>query len=113
MAVNAGIANCKLQIASFDQQFSDYLEKREIQKAADWVWQKIKAADEYIAKEEPFKKIKIDAGAGLKDIHYLLEQLQLIAYHAQPFLPDAAEKILVALKGITLEAIPRLFSRIE
>mgnify|MGYP000370190881 CR=1 FL=1 len=113
MAVNAELATYNLQPTTFDAEFSNYLEKREIQKAADWIWVKIKAADEFIAKEEPFKKVKVDVDAGKKDIGYLLGELSLIAYHAQPFLPDASQKILMALQNITLETIPRLFPRIE
>ena len=113
MAANAGIADCRLQIADFNAEYKTHLENYEIQKAADWVWGKIKALDEYIAKEEPFKKIKVDVEAGKKDMAYLLTQLELIAYHLQPLLPDTASKIQVALEHISTKNIPRLFPRID
>ncbi len=113
MATNAGIADFRLQIADFNAEYKTYLEHYEIQKAADWVWGKVKEVDEYIAREEPFKKIKVDAEAGKKDIEYLLAHLELIAYHLQPLLPDTAKKILIALQDMSTGTIPRLFPRVE
>ncbi len=112
MAVNAGITNYELRITNFNSEYGTCLNQYEIQKVTDWVWEKIKAADEFIAKEEPFKKVKVDLEAGKKDIQYLLGQLELVAYHTQPLLPDSSQKILAALQNITLETIPRLFPRI-
>lgn len=116
MAVNAGIvesgsASWRSKVESFDPEFAQYLNSYEIQKAADWVWAKIKAADEYIAKEEPFKKIKVDVEAGKKDIEYLLSELEIIAYNVQPILPTTSEKVFAALADFT--NIPRLFMRAE
>lgn len=114
MAVNAGIVDSKQwTVDRFDSEFAEYLENYEIQKAADWVWAKIKAADEYIAKEEPFKKIKVDAESGKKDIEYLLQELATVAHHVQPILPDTAARVMDALQGVGSENIPRLFPRIE
>jgi methionyl-tRNA synthetase len=113
MAVNAGVARHELGVTGFDSEFMEHLDSYEIQKAADWVWQKIKAADEFIAKEEPFKKVKTDEAAGKKDIAYLLGLLEHVAYHLQPLLPGSAEKILTALQNISVENIPRLFPRVD
>ncbi len=113
MAANAEISNYQFLISNFDQEFSRHLENYEIQKAADWVWGKIKAADEYIAKEEPFKTIKSNPEQGKLQIQDLLEQLHVIAHHLQPLLPDSSQKILAALENITLESIPRLFPRLD
>lgn len=109
MAANGGISNSQFPIPNFNPEFVEHLESYEIQKAADWVWAKIKAADEYIAKEEPFKKIKVDNEGGKKDIEYLLHELAVIAYHLHPLLPDTADKIQAALRG---GEIPRLFPRL-
>ncbi len=110
MAANAGIVDSGQWIVDrFDLEFAGYLENYEIQKAADWVWAKIKAADEFIAKEEPFKKIKVDVEGGKRDIEHLLQELATVAYHLQPLLPDTAEKVHAALRG---GEIPRLFPRL-
>ena len=88
------------------------LDSYELAKAMDEIWAKIQACDQFIQKEEPFKKIKTDAEAAKKDIEYLLSELQNIAVSLQPFLPKTAEKILEALKNLKEENIPRLFPRI-
>lgn len=80
--------------------------------AVHQLWQKITACDVYIQQNEPFKKIKVDAEAGKKDIEYLLEQLSEIAISLQPFLPYTAEQILKTLSEPMLENIPRIFPRI-
>ena len=109
MAVNS---SSKYQVASIKQETNEYLERYELAKAADIIWKKIQTCDQFIQKEEPFKKIKVDAEVAKKDIEFLLNELESIAQSLKPFLPYTAEKILVALKDLTLENIPRLFPRI-
>ena len=101
------------RVAEGRERSNQYLDKYEIQKAADAIWQKIKVCDEYIQKTEPFKTIKTNPEKAKKDIEYLLSQLHQIAYSLQPFLPQTSEKILKVLKKPTSEKIPRLFPRIE
>lgn len=112
MAANAGVASEKPQAPSLETEFTAHLDAYEIQKAADWIWQRIKAADEYIAKEEPFKKVKANPEAGKADIHYLLSELWLISLHLQPLLPDTARHLIAALQHVSGDTIPRLFPRI-
>lgn len=88
------------------------LDKYGLNIALDTIWQKITACDQFIQKEEPFKKIKVNEEAAKKDIEYLLLELNKIALSLQPFLPLTAEKILQSLKEIGLENIPRLLPRI-
>jgi len=92
---------------------SKLLDDYELQKFADAVWQKIKACDEFIQKNEPFKVIKTDKEKAVKDIQYLLSELNQIAVDLIPFIPQTSEKILRVLKEPSLENIPRLFPRIE
>lgn len=111
MAANAGIGSAPAGAHGFSVEYRQYLDTFEIQKAADWVWTKIKAADEFIAKEEPFKKVKADEDAGRRDIAYLVGELADIAFHLQPFLPGSAEAIMAALSSISVDSIPRLYPR--
>lgn len=113
MATNAGITKHDLIVTDFNRAYASYLDAYEIQKAADWVWDRIKATDEFIAKEEPFKKIKVDLESGKKDIFYLLGELELIAFHIRPILPETSGKILQSLEAISTDTIPRLFMRVE
>jgi methionyl-tRNA synthetase len=91
---------------------SELLNNFELNKAIEEIWKKIQSCDQFIQKEEPFKKIKVDVEAGKKDIEHLLGQLNQIAISLQPFLPQTAEQIIKALNEPTLENIPRLFPRI-
>ena len=100
------------QMRSNGNNLNQLLNNYELAKAADEIWKKIQTCDQFIQKEEPFKKIKVDAGAAKKDIEFLLGELESIAQSLKPFLPNTAEQILVALKDLTLENIPRLFPRI-
>ncbi len=110
MAVNAGIMKYELGIRN--EKTNQHLEKYELQKAMDLIWQKIKACDEYIQKTEPFKQIKVNEAEAKKNIQFLLSELHQIAFDLQAFLPHTAEQILKALTGNTQNEIPRLFPRI-
>lgn len=109
MAINAGIQHPESRIKNKE---SGFLEKYELARAIDEVWKKIQACDQYIQKEEPFKKIKVDAEAAKKDILHLLEELSGIALSLKPFLPVTAGRILTALNDVSAENIPKLFPRI-
>ena len=62
------------------------------------IWFNIKNLDEYIQKEEPFKKIKIDEEKARKDINYLLFHLYGIASLLEPILPETSQKIKDLIK---------------
>src|SRR3989344_33703 len=95
MAANAGI---KHKESGVEYENGRFLEKYELQKAMDEIWQKISACDEYIQKTEPFKTVKTDKAKAEKDIKHLLSELNQVALNLQPFLPKTAEKILQVLK---------------
>jgi methionyl-tRNA synthetase len=74
------------------------LERFEIGKEMDDIWNAIKLLDKSIQDNEPFKKIKINKEEGEKDIKILLNNLHLIALRLEPFLPEVAAKIQRAIK---------------
>lgn len=113
MAANAELTAYRLQLTAFDPEFATHLNSYEIQKAADWVWGRLKALDEYIAEKEPFKTVKANPEEGKKQIGYLLEQLAFINFHLQAIAPNTSEKIAQALVALSPDAIPRLFARVE
>jgi methionyl-tRNA synthetase len=57
------------------------------------VWSNISHLDEYIQKNEPFKKIKTDPEQAKKDVHYLLYHLLGIALALEPIMPETSQKI--------------------
>ena len=110
MAVTSAVSNQPISESAGEQK---HMETYELQKAADEIWKKVQSCDQFIQKEEPFKKVKVDAEAAKKDIAFLLSELEKIAISLKPFLPQTSTKILQALKEPSLENIPRLFPRIN
>jgi len=75
------------------QEFFDLLEKFEIQKAVDLVWQKIAEADKYIQDTTPFKIVKVDKEKGIEIIKDLVIRLYTIGRMLNPIMPETSKKI--------------------
>lgn len=88
----------KIPPDTIPQNFKDALDRYEIQKAADILWQFITSIDERIQKSEPFKLIKTDRTAALKIIEELVVSLYTIARMLNPILPVTMEKIKKAVR---------------
>jgi methionyl-tRNA synthetase len=88
-----------------------YLENFQFQQATDKIWAEVQVLDEFIQKEQPFKKIKTDEGSAKKDVFFLLSQLSLIATHLQPFMPETSKIIQEAVKAN--KKPENLFKRLE
>ncbi len=95
-----------------DRDYRDLLEKYEIQKCADLIWDQIAWCDRFIQEHEPFKVIKVNPEKARSDIMVLLVALWRIGNWLYPFLPNTSAQILEILKNPELENIPRLFPRI-
>ena len=100
------------KIDVFDSKFIEAIEKFDINKATDLIWQKIAGADEFVQKTEPFKKIKTDKVAAKKDIAELLGRLYEIAFHLKPILPKTSETILELINSSKTPSAP-IFPRKE
>jgi methionyl-tRNA synthetase len=83
----------KVEEKNIPQEFFDYLEKFEIQKATDLIWQKIAEADKYIQETLPFKLVKTDKKKGIEIIKELVLRLNTISEMLSPILPETSEKI--------------------
>lgn len=75
------------------QEFLDLLEKFEIQKATDFIWQKISEADKLIQETEPFKLIKTNREKGIEIIENLIIKLSVIGQMLNPIMPETSKKI--------------------
>lgn len=95
---------------NLSKEFSDLLEKFEIQKATDLIWEKIAEADRYIQETTPFKLVKTDKEKGVKIITDLVIRLYHIAEMLYPIMPETAEKIKNLVKTNKAPAVP-LFLR--
>ncbi len=74
------------------------LENFDIHKFINWIWGCMSSLDEYIQKNEPFKKIKVNKEEAEKDVHYLLLHLYKAALAIEPILPETAKKIQALIK---------------
>ena len=75
------------------QEFSDLLEKFEIQKATEFVWGKIGELDKTIQTTEPFKVVKVDVEKGKGMITDLVLKLYTIALMLNPLMPETNIKL--------------------
>jgi methionyl-tRNA synthetase len=83
----------KVTEKNIPQEYFDLLEKYEIQKALDLVWQKIAEADKLIQETAPFKLIKTDKEKGMEIIKDLVVRLYTISQMLNPIMPETSEKI--------------------
>ena len=78
--------------SNFTEYFK-FFEKFEIQKATEFVWNKIGELDKHIQETEPFKVIKIDIEKGKELIKQNVLKLYEISQMLIPLLPETSEKI--------------------
>lgn len=99
MAVNYGVRLSDEDLKmEYYTDFNEELEKFDISKFMNTIWVNIKHLDEYIQREEPFKKIKIDEEKAKLDINYLLFHLYGIVLSLEPILPETSKKIQELIK---------------
>jgi len=79
-------------------ELSDSLEAYEFNHALDIIWKRIGDADQKITDTEPFKLIKTNEEKAKKIISELVQEVYTISVLLEPFLPETAEKIQVAVK---------------
>lgn len=87
----------------FNKEAEAFLEKFEIQKAINHIWEKIGELDAEIQKTKPWES------KDKKIISSLVEKLAQIGQSLAPFLPETSEKILIAIKENKMP--PALFPR--
>ncbi len=97
---------------SIPQEYFDLLEKFEIQKAVDMIWQKIAEADKYIQDTTPFKLVKTDKDKAIEIIKDLIIRLYTIGRMLNPIMPETSKKIKDLVKNNKTPEAP-LFLRKE
>lgn len=80
------------------EEYKKQMEEYQVNKAADFIWEKIQELDIFIQKEEPFKVFKSNPDKARKDVSWLVSELSGIAFMLEPFLPETSEKIKTAIK---------------
>ena len=74
------------------------------------LWKNFASLDEYIQRNEPFKKIKTNPEEAKKDVYYLLFHLYGNALALEPFMPETSYKIQKLIKNNKMPETP-LFLR--
>jgi methionyl-tRNA synthetase len=94
MAVSYGVklSDEDLKMKYYTEEIPE-LEDFDINKFINKIWAGLKNLDEYIQKNEPFKKIKINKEEAEKDVYYLLFHLYGSALAIEPLLPETSTKI--------------------
>lgn len=82
----------------FPQEYTNALEKFEVNKAADVIWERIKLLDQQITDTAPFKVIKTNPEEGKELIAALTIELYGIAQMLEPFMPATSQKIKEAIE---------------
>ena len=77
----------------FAVEYTDAVEKYELNKMLDYIWGRVGALDARITAEAPFKLVKIDPEAAKKIIFELTQELYAIVRMLNPIMP-ATNKIL-------------------
>lgn len=88
----------KLEKAEIPAEFFEQLENFEINKACDFVWDKVGEMDKFIQENQPFKIVKTDKETGQKMIYDLVARLHLVARMLSPILPETSAKIKSLIK---------------
>lgn len=92
------------------QEFKDFLDAFEIQKATDVAWKYIADLDSFIQQSEPFKLVKTDREKALGLIKEMVTSLYTIAGMLDVIIPQTAEKIRSAIAQNKMPSTP-LFAR--
>lgn len=82
----------------FPKEYTDALDRFDINAAADIVWKKIQELDERLTRDEPFKVVKTDPERGREIIAECAVELYRIGELLRSFLPASSETILSAVK---------------
>ncbi len=99
MAISYGVKLNEedLKMKYYTNEIED-LENFDINKFINKIWINLKNLDEYIQKNEPFKKIKINKEEAEKDVYYLLFHLYKAALSLESVLPETSKKIQELIK---------------
>lgn len=84
---------------TIDPEFFAQLESFSFQEAMNQIFALVGEGDEFMTREEPFKKIKVEETAGVAraDIAKLVSDIAKIALYLAPFMPNTSVRILDAV----------------
>jgi methionyl-tRNA synthetase len=74
--------------------YASYFESRELNRAAEYIWNKISDLDKFIADTKPFTMVKTDPDRAHADLQYVVKHLAEVAVLLQPIIPTTSEAII-------------------
>lgn len=93
----------------FAKEYTDALDEYEFNRAADYIWERIKLLDQQITDTQPFKVVKDNPEEGKELIAALALELYGIARMLNPFMPETGKAIKEAV--LTNKKPANLFPR--
>lgn len=99
------------QITKFNTDYQKKLEEFQFDQALAFLWKQITKVDKFINDNKPWK---ITDDKKLTEVlQKAVDEIENIAFHLQPFLPETAEKILTQFFQPKVVSQPPLFPRIK
>ncbi len=90
--------------AALPEELLAHIDRFELQKAMDYIWERIREIDVRIQEDKPFTVVKTDLETGKEMIRNLVVSLSHIANMLSVFLPETAQAIHTAIQENKLEA---------
>lgn len=94
----------------FESEFTDLMDQYDLTTGLNWVVKKITATDQYLSQTRPWEK---EGEAQKKILIKAVKQIQTIAFHLKPFMPQSAEGILDHFGQLKIPALKPLFPRLN
>ncbi len=102
--------NYKMGDVSIIPQFAELVDSMELGRALEYIWDKVREDNKYIEDNKPWELAKSDIAKFGDVMQKLFINLNLIAEHLLPFMPETSEKIKKSLETKKTEI---LFQRIK
>ncbi|NTW27077.1 MAG: class I tRNA ligase family protein, partial [Candidatus Moranbacteria bacterium] len=102
--------NYEIKGVTMTSEFAKLIETMEMGRALGYVWDKVREDNKFIEENKPWELAKTDIAKFANVMQKLFIDLNYIAEHLIPFLPDTAEKIKTALE---MKKAEPLFQRIK
>jgi methionyl-tRNA synthetase len=101
----------KINEIQINNEFKKLIDSMELGQALDYVWKIISDDNKFIGENKPWELVKTDMKKFGDVMEKLFIDLNLIAEHLVPFMPETSEKIKKALETKKLDEV--LFQRIK
>jgi len=101
--------------AGLPERVADLLDRVELTNALDEIWTRVRRLNRYVEEQAPWQLAKDPSRAGDLDrvLRTLAEGLRVVSVLLHPYLPDATEKLLVALGAPDLSFVGASFGEGE